>query len=85
MNSCRQLHGGGLEGGRSCVFGYIITLWLSSAFVIFREVDALADKVSSGLQLDPGGQLLDIEELVYKASPAELEALRKQVLQKQTL
>lgn len=53
--------------------------------MIFRDVDALADKVSSGLQLDPGGQLLDIEELVYKASPAELEALRKQVLQKQTL
>ncbi|KAL8618686.1 hypothetical protein ACOMHN_048862 [Nucella lapillus] len=52
---------------------------------IFWEVEELAEKVSSSLRLDPGGQLLDMEELVYKATPDELEALRKQVLQKQSL
>ncbi|KAK7116054.1 snurportin-1-like [Littorina saxatilis] len=49
------------------------------------EVGDLADKVAKGLKLDSGGPLLDMEELVYKATPAELESLRKQVLQKQTL
>ena len=50
-----------------------------------REVDELATQVTRGLKLDPGGQLLDMEELVYKASPAELETLRQQVLMKQDL
>ncbi|XP_076464957.1 uncharacterized protein LOC143296870 [Babylonia areolata] len=50
-----------------------------------REIDDLAEKMSTGLNLDPGGQFLDMEELVYKASPQELETLRNQVLQKQNL
>jgi hypothetical protein len=48
-------------------------------------VDALAEKVLVGLKLDPSGQQLDIEELVYKSTPKELEIIRHMVLQKQSL